>query len=139
MAEVKNLDKLIAKFNAMPSAVREAAHDADDKNSAEFFELVTRTVPKGYEVSGQNSRLVETLRRIPGRLGAGFAVMIGDDESPYPAHLEYGHMDHGVHVPAKPFWWPAVRILKKKFNARRARMVRLALKKFFLAGGSTIG
>lgn len=136
MAKVVNIERLQARFAALPAAIRAAAMRAAEENADEFVSLITRTVPKGEDAGKGNERLVDTLQKGPSKLGFGVRVTIGGPEAPYPAHLEFGHMTKGgKHVPAKPFWYPARRILKKKQRDRISRRVRDAIRAMIAGAG----
>jgi hypothetical protein len=46
-------------------------------------------------------------------------VSIGDAEQTHILHREAGHRNaDGSHTPAKPLWYPALRVLKKRHRKR---------------------
>ena len=132
-----------ARFAALAPAVQAAVLKANEQNADEFMGLVGRIIPKGADAGPGNERLVDTLAKEPSRQGYGTAVAVGGPEAKFPANLEFGHMlaggegnrlaATGRHIPAKPFWYPALRMLKKKFRDRRSRLARAAIKQ--AAGG----
>ena len=80
--------------------------------------------------------LAGTIRIEDGRVAAGAIAMsksvsIGDAAHPYAAALEFGHMDHGVHVPAEPYFFTTLRVLKTKFKNRMNRAVKAAVGEAF--------
>lgn len=49
-----------------------------------------------------------------------FVVSVGNHDVRYAAHVEFGT----VHAAAHPFFWPAVRALKRRFDNRLNRAIR---------------
>ena len=115
--------KALKRFTAGGVARMKAANK---KSADEFMALVKLAVPRDPEA--KNGQLVDTVREDdtgPVRV----EVSIGDAAHPYPAHLEFGHRSRGgTHVPAKPYWYPAKRVLKKRAHNRILRAERTAIK-----------
>jgi hypothetical protein len=99
---------------------------ANLKNASEFTALVRSAVPQ--DPKSRGGHLAATIAQTSvGRVGV--QVSIGDSTHPYPAHLEFGHRSRGgEHVPAKSFWYPAKRVLKKRAHTRILRAQRAAIK-----------
>lgn len=124
-ARILNLEKLTAKFAALPKQVREAAIKANDDNANDFMAQVAAIVPRGDRVP----HLASTLEKAPGVKPGSTKVSIGGPQAPYPAHLEFGHLAKGGrHVPAEPFWFTTLRVNKKRFKNRRNRLARAAIR-----------
>lgn len=114
-----------------PDAAREEIKKANDRNADEFMGLVRRILVKG---DPRNGHLVDTLEKQDGE-DTGVIVTIGGPAAPYPLHLEGGHRaPDGSHVPAKPFWNPAKRVLRPKTRGRASRAMSKAAK---IAAGSS--
>lgn len=114
-------------LETIPAAAREKLKAANQKNAEEFAALVRRIVPKSPEDDGV--QLASTVEVRDGTTETAVEVTIGGPAAPYPFHLEHGHAAaDGSHVPGKPFWNPARRVLRKKTNSRRARALNAALK-----------
>ena len=64
------------------------------------------------------------------------AVTVGDTDVRYAHLVEYGHGNglHGSIVPAHPFFWPAVRLHRKKATTAIKSAVRRAVRK---SGGAS--
>jgi hypothetical protein len=131
---IEKESRLRAKFMAIASDAHKAAIlKANQKSADEFMALVRTGIPEG---TGKVGHLSETLRKEPsGEVGA--QVVLGDENShPYPFHLEAGHrLPDGTHVPGKPFWWPAKRILKKRAHSRIVRAERAVIKSLIAGAG----
>lgn len=124
--KVTGLQALEAKFARLPPSVQIALREANEANARDFMQKVAAIVPVDDDAGGH---LVSTLEKTAGDKPGGVRVSIGGPEAPYPAHLEYGHMDRGGgHVPAKPFWWTTWRVNKRLFQGRASRAASKALK-----------
>jgi hypothetical protein len=136
-AKVEGLASLRAKMLRLAGPEGERGmRVANERNAKEFTALVARIIPRG---DPSNGNLVSTLRQYsPG--GIAQAVEIGGPNMPYPLHLEAGHrMPDGSHVPGKPFWNPAKRVLAKKAKGRAVRAERAAIKAITGNGGKADG
>jgi hypothetical protein len=119
--------KVLQRF---PAAVHENIKAANQQNATEFKDQVLAGIAHG------DGTLEATVKLEP--VGeVGFKVSVGGPEAPYPLHLDAGHMTPaGVHVPAKPFWYVARRLLRKRFRARAARARTKAIHAVAATGGS---
>lgn len=114
------LDRLVA-------SVKEAALEGSLENAEAFAKRIRLIIPKGDPKDG---RLVDTLEtgKVASSETGAFAT-IGGPAAPHPLHLEAGHRNKdGSHTPAKPFWFPARRVMAKSFNARQSRKINKAIK-----------
>lgn len=113
---------------------RKTIAKANETSANEFYELVRRIVPVD-ERAATGEHLVDTLTKFPvGQLN--WAISIGNQTVRYPLHLETGHrMPDGSHVPGKPYWFPAIRVMRKKNRDRVMRAYRKAIRDA-LAGGN---
>lgn len=131
-AKVRGVDALAAKLRAMPPAIKQAVRDANQQNAAEFESRIASVVPYERGVDREHAPLVSTLTQGAGSTETAVKVSIGG-QAPmdYAAHLEFGHMaKDGVHVPAEPFWFPTLRIMRARFRSRVQRAATSAIKKF---------
>ena len=121
-AKVKGLEQLLAKFARIPGSVQAAARDANDQNALEFMRGVLAVIPR------EEGKLSGTLTKEAGKTPTAVKVAIGGPETPYPAHLEFGHRDGKGHVPAKPFWFTTLRVNRKRFQGRSSRATSKAIR-----------
>lgn len=126
---IDGLDRLRARVLVrLPKALKEDLKAANEKSADEFMGLVRKVIPKGDPTNGN---LVDTLRTIdePGS-ETGVRVIIGGmGEQIHPMHLEGGHRaPDGSHVPGKPYWNPAKRVLAKRIKGRATRAANKAVK-----------
>jgi hypothetical protein len=132
-AKIEGLDRLNAKLLKLAGSGNVAVlQKANQKSAKDFQALVRATAPKDPET--KHGHLVDTLTE---RLdGYAVAVSIGDANHPYPLHLEVGHRARdGAHVPAKAFWFPAIRVLKKRRRGQIARAEKAFAKQIAAGGG----
>ena len=99
---------------------------ANQRSANEFVGLVRLAVPQ--DPNARHGHLIDTIQQTDvGQFGV--QVSIGSDAEPYPAHLEFGHRARdGTHVEAKPFWYPAKRIIAKRARTRMLAAQRAAIK-----------
>jgi hypothetical protein len=113
----------------LPAAAKAQLKAANEKSADEFVSTLERILPVGDERRGH---IRDTLKKRDGDPefgGVGVLVSLGDAAHPYPLHLEAGHKAaDGSHVPGKPAWNPAKRIVAKKHKARIARAANKAIK-----------
>lgn len=55
----------------------------------------------------------------------GVMITVGNSDVRYPHLVEYGTSD----TPAQPFFWPSVRLLRKRIQRRLKRSISTAVKK----------
>ena len=126
--KIEGMERWKAKVGSRLSPALKAQMKADNGKSAdEFMKLVARNIPRGDPKDGH---LADSLKKEDAtRSETGVAVSIGDAAHPYPMHLEGGHRTaNGKHVPGKPFWNPAKRVLVKRHRSRSARGVNKVIK-----------
>jgi hypothetical protein len=114
----------------LPAAAKEEMRRANDK-SADDMVATVRRVLSGLG-DDKAPELDSTLEKRPGDAefgGLGVIVTIGGPNAPYPLHLEAGHKaPDGSHVPPKPFWNPAKRLVSKRHRGRARRALSKAVK-----------
>jgi hypothetical protein len=146
----RGLDSWTRKVLALPDVVAKAAAKANNDNALDFMQQAAARIPKSSSDDHEGARaehLINSLQKTSGggpgwsgdgqrQTGLAVTVSIGGPEAPYPMHLEGGHMaKNGKHVPGKPFWFPTIRVNKRKWKARRSSTVRAAIKSLIGAGG----
>ncbi len=123
---VENLERLKRRIEKLSDAAKTKMEKANALNSAEFEAKVNAIIPHTGDAKGGD--LKATLTRERGETETGWKVSIGGPGAPYPLHLEAGHMGPGGKpVPAKPFWNPAKRVLRKRAEGRRNRALKQAV------------
>lgn len=117
-------------IGVLPKAARDELREANEKSADQFMETIRRILPVGEPERGH---LLATLSKRAGDPefgGLGVIVSLGDAAHPYPLHLEAGHKAaDGSHVPPKPFWNPAKRLVSKTHRGRAQRALTKAVKK----------
>lgn len=137
-SRVEGLQRLRQKvLQRFPAEARKAMKDANEKSAQEFAATVRRIIPKGDELAPELDQTLEVRDGDAAFGGLGVLVSIGGPLAPYPLHLEAGHKaPDGSHVPAKPFWNPAKRIVAKKHKGRASRALRKAIQATTTGGGN---
>lgn len=128
-AKTENLKRFRQRVAALlPKAAKDEMLKANNKSADDFVQTLERILPVGDERRGH---LKTTLRKRQGDAefgGLGVIVSLGDEAHPYPFHLEGGHKaPDGSHVPPKPAWNPAKRLVAKRHKGRAARALRKAV------------
>lgn len=119
-AIVTGLDKWKAKVAAIPDAAKAEIDKAINTNADKFMARVHQVIPK------DTGDLESTIKKQQtGELYV--TVTVGDAAHPYVAPLEFGHMDHGVHVPPRAFFFPTKRAMRRSFKARLSRAIKKAI------------
>ncbi|KQU81285.1 hypothetical protein ASD00_35210 [Ensifer sp. Root31] len=135
MANDGGLSRIQQRLNAIPAKIKEAVYPevlkaaedvADDmrhialqsKDTGELIESITVT-PAGQTTPAYSQPGGATL--VPE--GAA-KVTVGNSDVRYPHLVEYGTTE----VDAQPFFWPAVRLNRKKVSGRINRAIRNAIR-----------
>lgn len=120
--------KRLAKI---PQAIRKQVNAAIEKDAAEWVRLSRAIAPKD---PADGTPLHDSIRHHQSETG-GQVVMAGGKTTTKPS--AGGPFDYAVgqefgtqQGPAQPFFWPAYRSLKKKFQSRRRRALNSAVKEF---------
>ena len=126
LTRVEGLERLKRRLADLSEAGRAEILKANQRNADEFADTVRKIIPKG---NPEDGNLVDTLEVKPGETETGVLVTIGGPDQPHPLHLEAGHRNpDGSHTPAKPYWNPAKRVLKKRARGRASRALNKAIK-----------
>ena len=114
-----NRDRLRRRLKAIPKAVRKAAKEQLETNARELVETMKDFAPiqEGALVSSIKQQDVSDSTRISRRISAG------SREAPYASWVEFGTSKSAPH----PFFWPAYRLKKRRFNARMNRAAKKAV------------
>jgi hypothetical protein len=116
-----------AKLRAIPIAVREAAKATNEKVAAETVARLKLTVPHGPDKRGH---IVDSIRVEPGRHELEVIIKVGSEAMPYAAPLEFGHKNpDGSRTAPSKFFFPVIKIMRKRWRARLIRAIRSAYKK----------
>lgn len=136
--EIKGIEGLAAlqkRVAAIPDAVAKAMRPALEKGADEMVAKAKSIAPVAPEFEGSAGRLRDSIHREQGR--HDLAVVVVEDARDaegklYPGHVEYGHKaPDGSHVAAKPHFWPAYQLTKKRRNARLNRAMQAGIKAGF--------
>jgi len=128
------LDKLRAKFRALPGAVRDEIRAAMEAGAAEVVRMARSLCPVdrgdlrdsiGW-TWGEAPAGSITLGQAkgPGE-GERITIYAGDEKAFYARWVEFGT----VKMPARPFFYPSWRALRKRVKGRHTRALTKALKK----------
>ncbi|HEY0011559.1 MAG TPA: hypothetical protein VGB79_01755 [Allosphingosinicella sp.] len=123
----EGLDRYNAKVGAMPAAVREAIAKTQAKTADDFIARLRTNTP----MHEKAPHLRDTIRKeVVAGQSLAVGISIGNDDLPYAAPLEFGHLTKGgKHVPAQPFFFPVVRIMNRRYRNRVRYAVKKALRK----------
>jgi HK97 gp10 family phage protein len=129
MSDIEGFEEWSRRVLAMPQAVYDASKAAVQQNADEFAEKLRAVCPE------KTGGLVNTITQ---KAGTGATPTAGDKELTVTvsigdaqhevAGVEFGHMDKGKHVPAHPFFYPTLRVFRKKANRRVSNAMRKAIK-----------
>jgi hypothetical protein len=131
MATVTGVEAVQDKLRQYIRDVGINVRAANSKSADELVNKVHSTVPE------DTGDLAATIAKGEGRTELGFSVSVGDAAHPYAPAIEYGHQDHGMHVPPRPFFWTSVRVLAKRFRSRQSRAVNAAIRGLKSDGGDS--
>ncbi|WDR05625.1 HK97 gp10 family phage protein [Devosia rhodophyticola] len=135
MAKSNQLARFEARMNAIPKAVREAVQPALAKNADELASAMKHLA----EPSRDTGALIDSIHAtLPGERTPPYSqpggnqtaselealVTAGNSEVRYAHLVEYGTSD----TDAQPFFWPSVRLLKKRLNNRMKRAISKAVR-----------
>lgn len=132
---VQGLDRLNARFNAIPKRVRDAAEKELERSAAEIVATMKRFASRG-----RTGKMADSIGWTWGDVPAGtmkvgsvggkvygslsITIYAGGKEAFYATFQEFGTKEMRAH----PFFFPAWRAHKKKVNARLKRAMTKAIK-----------
>ena len=133
MARRRQLANLQKRLDATPVAVREAVQPALRKSGDELADRMRSLAPELTGALKQSIHVTYSGELTPAYSQPGGSklagpletlVTVGDAETRYPHLVEYGTAD----ATAQPFFWPSVRLLRKRTTNRIKRSVRKAVR-----------
>lgn len=131
--DIEGLNRLMARFSAMPDGVRRVAGQAAFLGAEEMVGTMKAIAPRDDGEDG-DEKLVDHIYHEEGRLGDISYVVISDAKDangrPKAPRVELGHLaEDGTHVPAVPHFYPVVRTTGPKVRRRIASAVSRELRK----------
>lgn len=128
VASIKNLDRYLAKLNAIPEKVRARMEAADNKLVDEGVAKLKAIMPIDPK-SPNPGAARESVRKEKGSVPGSVSLVAGAPGFPEIGHLEFGHKDRaGGHVKAEPSFYPVVRQLKKTRKSRQTYAIKAGIK-----------
>lgn len=132
-ANVQGAAEVEAMLAAIPETLSGPVQAALDQGAADIVSTFKAAAPVAPEFERHPGQLRDSahVERDNGRALSVTVVVDARDEEgrPYPAHVEYGHRTTaGTHVAARPAFWPAVRVNRRKIKNSLARAVRRGVK-----------
>lgn len=131
---VQGMDAVQAMIARLPAGLTKQLDPALSKSADELVALMREYAPEGSAFDRDPGALKRSIHKEPVDSPSGVKVKVVADAldekgRPYPSFVEYGHKTkEGVHVPPKPFFWPAYQVMKKKIRSRAARAMTAAVK-----------
>lgn len=130
-----NKDRFFRKLNSIVPMMATELTNANSKSASEMVDTAKRLVPV------EDGTLQESVRSSKGSFPTSYVVEAGGETTTrVGAGFEY---DYALAVEfstqkmnARPFFWPAYRIMRRKFKGRASRAINQSIKK---AGFSTNG
>lgn len=133
MARTKQVARIQRRLEAIPAEVRKAVEPSLTKSANELAGMMRQLAPE--DEGDLKASIVATPpgeqtpaysqpggERVAGELEA--IVTAGNSDVRYPHLQEYGTSEHD----AQPFFWPSVRLLKKRINNRTKRAIAKAVR-----------
>ena len=128
MAYSPQLKRVLARIEALPNAVRDDLKPSLIKSATDVADMVQHLA----ETSRDTGALIDSVAvTLPGQTTPPYSqpggsrtaheleaiVTVGNSDVRYAHLVEYGTAE----APAQPFFWPAVRTLRKRINGRLKR------------------
>ena len=114
----EQLARLRRRMDAVPIAVRAAVRPALDKSAAELVDRMQSLAPV------DDGDLRDSIRAEDGEHELAVRVQAGDDGAFYARWVEFGT----AATPASPFFWPVVRLSRKRLQRRIKRAIGKAVR-----------
>lgn len=147
-AKIRNKDRLYAKLKRMAPEAAKALVDEGNKAADEMVATARSYAPVDRGDLRQSIVATRAGQATPAYSQPGGSVTVpegsvlvtaGNSKVRYPHLVEYGTRPHenkgkfaGTHnpgAPAQPYFWPAFRLLRRRFRARMTRAMNKAIKK----------
>lgn len=120
--------RLKARLAAIPKAAKQAASPAVNSAAEELARAVRELVHVRHGALRDSVTVTPTGGVAPNGKQARETQAFVSADAGHATYVEYGHMEHGKHVPAEPFFWPAYRLLKRQLQRKIKRAVGQALR-----------
>lgn len=131
MAAKNNLADFKRRLNQLPKSVAKELKAAIEKDADEWVKWSRRFVPKD---PPDGTPLHDSIRRYETETGGQVVTAGGKTTTKPSAGGPYDYalaQEFGTQkAPGQPFYYPAYRLLKKKFRNRRRRALSKAVKEF---------
>lgn len=120
MAGFRNKTHVLRRLRMIPVQARQVAEAQLEKNAEDLLKLQRRLAPV------RTGSLRGTLRKEAASTAERVAVKVkvGDGGVPHAAWLEFGTS----HMVARPYFFVAYRMLRKRFQSRLRRALRKAIR-----------
>ncbi|MFZ4605155.1 MAG: HK97 gp10 family phage protein [Caulobacter sp.] len=126
--KVEGLEAMSRRVDALPAALRTQLKAALMRGANSWVGTMKAIAPR---VEGD---LLGSIAVEAGVHDLSVVVVAGNAETP-GKHVEYGHLAaDGSHVEAKPFYWPAYRVNKKRIVSGLNRAGNAAIKQVMSSG-----
>ncbi|PRX11235.1 UNVERIFIED_ORG: HK97 gp10 family phage protein [Martelella mediterranea] len=134
MADDGGISRLKKRLNAIPKDVREAVAPDLLKSGNELAATMKQLAPEDSGDLKDSIAVTGPGQQTPAYSQPGgsktlpenaVAVTVGNEEVRYPHLVEYGTSK----TDAQPYFWPSVRLLKKRITNRTKRAVSKAVRK----------
>lgn len=139
MARVEGMEALRAKLAAISTAARQGMAEAINAGADELVETAKAACPTDETLESHPGELRESIHKNDGAHELQVRVVADAQDAKghyYGAHVELGHRTpDGGAVPAKPFFYPSWRLVKRRVKARIARAITRAAKGEVAGGG----
>ena len=128
----RQLERVLARMNSIPKAVRTSLKPTLDKSAAELISLQKQFAPK------DEHNLEDSIGSEPGDHDLAVRVTAGDESTivdgyQYAIGQEFGVPDR---MQANPYFRPAYRLLRKRILLRMKRAIRKVTREHW--GSSTV-
>lgn len=131
MAKIEGLPDLDAKIGRIKADAVATMVRAIAKGAAEFTDAAKAAAPVGDE-DPHPGRTRDSVHKVDGDSPLKVRVVADakDDKGrEYPGHAEHGHrLPDGTHVAARPWFYPAWRLSKKRIMGRIRRAISRAVR-----------
>lgn len=135
---VEGAEGMAVRARALPGVIQRKVADALGVGADELVAMLRGVAPVGAQDDDQPGRLREAVHREAGPSEIAIDVVVDPRDSKgqgYAPHVEYGHVaENGTHVPAQPFFWPTIRVQRRRIRSRVARAASAGIREA-TAGG----
>jgi hypothetical protein len=129
---IKGLDKIQRMLADLPGDIVQKVQPAIDQGAEEVAAKIRAIAPVSNDRETTPGSLRASVHTEPGDYELQRVVMVDDKDQDgkfYAKHVEHGHRTpSGKHVQGKPFFYPALRVTKKRVRNRISRAINKAVK-----------